>query len=327
MNTMIIQPKISDIKMPFFDDRFIDIIDNISLLSLFRHDVLPPHIRSDILSKIHNVSLIISHCDHPLTWVSNFTSGFENITNKVWIFTKCGKEVIDAPQNAEIFELPNVGRCDHTYAYWMSNYFYKNYSNPLDSPYEIFVFMKDTDYMFDTKKSLGRKFEDIIALAVTNGLGCMMTDIAPWNLHKYSILRKYELGARYKRAEGEDLGEPVSFHNDKLENLGKWVDQLQLYPTASTQDIVSVCYGGVWAATGSQIAEQPKKVWEAIEESLSRGDNIAEGHYAERMWAALLSKPLSNKSATAVWEANPTVHEIPTYLVGTLTPLGIIRPT
>jgi hypothetical protein len=158
----------------------------------------------------------------------------------------------------------------------------------------------------------------------------MRIDVVQSNLHKYSTLRRMDFSNKnhtHRRSDGNDFGEKVSFHNDNIQNLGEWIDQLNLHPAALNQDIVPVCYGGVFAATSYQVAVQPKRVWKAIEDSLSRGDNIAEGHYAERMWAALLSKPLSNKSATAVWEANPTVHEIPTYLVGTLTPLGIIRPT
>ncbi len=88
---------------PFFKDSFIDIIDNSSLLYLFHHAMLPmPHVRSDLLSKIHTVSISILHCDEPLTRVNNFTSDCENIINKVWIFAKCGKEVTDAPQNFRI---------------------------------------------------------------------------------------------------------------------------------------------------------------------------------------------------------------------------------
>ena len=36
-------------------------------------------------------------------------------------------------------------------------------------------------------------------------------------------------------------------------------------------------------------------IWRKIEESLSVGDSIQEGHFAERSWANLLSYPLSKK--------------------------------
>lgn len=33
-------------------------------------------------------------------------------------------------------------------------------------------------------------------------------------------------------------------------------------------------------------------MWKKFMESLARGDNIKEGHFGERPWAAMLSKPL-----------------------------------
>jgi hypothetical protein len=94
----------------------------------------------------------------------------------------CGQDVIDAPPGAEILKLPNVGRCDHTYAYWMNHYFYTE-SNTIVSTHEIIVFMKDTDYLLE--KSDNRTFGDMLSLAITNGLGCMMrTDIVTSILHR-----------------------------------------------------------------------------------------------------------------------------------------------
>jgi hypothetical protein len=71
---------------------------------------------------------------------------------------------------------------------------------------------------------------------------------------------------------------------------------------------VSVCYGGVFATTHSRIAKQPKRVWDTLEKSLTRGSNIEEGHYAKRIWGCLLSKPVSNMIATAIVERNLEVE-------------------
>lgn len=305
---------------PLFNDEYIFDNEERPTQSLFFRESLPPHIRSAILSKIHSVSLVISHCDHPLSWLQNFTNGYENITSKIWIFTKCGKEVIDAPQKAEIIALPNVGRCDHTYAYWMNGSYLE--ANPIGSPYEIIVFLKDTDYFFHTRKTDGQEFGDLISLAVANGLGCKRWDI---NLFAYDKLRwvdcaKDKSDQEYRRRDGADYGEAVPFFNSNFPNLGVWADHVQLHPAAITQNIVPVCCGGVFAVTRHQIAKHPKRVWRAIAESLSRGDNIIEGHYAERLWASLLSKPLSNETATAVWGMNPIVDWDPCNLRGRLKP-------
>ncbi len=266
---------------------------------------------------------MISHCDHPLSWPRNFTNGYEKITRKVWIFTKCGKEVIDAPQKAEIIALPNVGRCDHTYAYWMNGSYLE--ANPIGSPYEIIVFLKDTDYMFDTRNADGQVFGDLISLAVANGLGCMSRDC---NLFDYETLRLVDCASpkkddEYKRKDGAEYGETVPFFNNNFPNLGVWADHVQLHPTAITQNIAPVCCGGVFAVTSHQISKHPKRVWRAIAESLSRGNNIIEGHYAERLWASLLSKPLSNESATAVWGMSPIVDRYPCFIRGRLRPRNV----
>ena len=55
--------------------------------------------------------------------------------------------------------------------------------------------------------------------------------------------------------------------------------------------IVPVCYGGTFVAAGSSIDAVPPAVWRALMHSLERGENIEEGNYAERIWAALLTTP------------------------------------
>jgi hypothetical protein len=56
-----------------------------------------------------------------------------------------------------------------------------------------------------------------------------------------------------------------------------------------------VCYGGSYAVKASNIKKVPLQVRKALVQSLSRADNIEEGHFAERTWAGLLSTPLSDE--------------------------------
>lgn len=309
---------------PYFGERQINPIGNASASTLLHHSVHPTNIRREILSKIRKVSLVISHCDHPLAWVRKFTSGYEDLIQHVWVFSKCGQNVTDAPENAELLTLPNVGRCDHTYAYWINNYYY-NTSKPIASTHEIVVFMKDTDYMYDMKETDDRNFGDLLSLAVTNGLGCMlMVYVVSCYIHDYNTLRTFAFDhinhTSYKRIDGKDFGnKKVSFQNKKFPNFGAWIDRLKLHPLAVSQNLVPVCYGGVFAVTKSQIAKYPKRVWKSIEKSLSRGDNIVEGHYAERMWAPLLSKPFSNETAASLWSMNLTLRKDPFFYRGMLT--------
>eukprot|EP00980_Cylindrotheca_fusiformis_P004887 scaffold1038_cov100-Cylindrotheca_fusiformis.AAC.10 len=54
------------------------------------------------------------------------------------------------------------------------------------------------------------------------------------------------------------------------------------------------------------------EVWKAIEKGMSRGDNIQEGHYIERMWGMLLAAPLEQYQVDAIYEYADT-HLQPGY--------------
>ena len=66
-----------------------------------------------------------------------------------------------------------------------------------------------------------------------------------------------------------------------------------------------VCYGGSFATSGRNVLRIPRGDWSALSTALLRGDNIEEGHYVERLWAALLSPPVdASTGATALSYAN-----------------------
>jgi len=73
--------------------------------------------------------------------------------------------------------------------------------------------------------------------------------------------------------------------------------------------LTSVCYGGNFAVKASQIYAK-KDLLGKMASSLSRGDSIEEGHFAERSWAGILSYPL-NSNETAVMQSIPTVYGQP----------------
>ena len=53
-----------------------------------------------------------------------------------------------------------------------------------------------------------------------------------------------------------------------------------------------VCYGGGFSALADGVRQLPLSAWEGLRDALVRGDNIEEGHYAERLWAVLLAPRL-----------------------------------
>ena len=64
-------------------------------------------------------------------------------------------------------------------------------------------------------------------------------------------------------------------------NLGEWIYSFAL--ALIPDNLVSVCYGGSFAATKAQIDHQLSSVWRTIMESLPCGENIEEGHFSEQI--------------------------------------------
>lgn len=217
------------------------------LLSLFRHEVLPQDIRDDILSRVTNVSIVVSHCNNPLNWITEFVTGFESIIDSIWIFTKCDQDIVGAPYGSKIIKLPNVGGCDHTYAHAMWMYGdVPGAGLTLDSltlDHELIVFFKDTDY---SRPHWGKQnFGDLLSRAALYGYGCLKQDLIPSIVHEYNGLRAFEmLLETYERRGGEKVTDTdVPFKNEAITTLGEWVDNLSL-PLHPTQNLLIVCYGG-----------------------------------------------------------------------------------
>ena len=45
-------------------------------------------------------------------------------------------------------------------------------------------------------------------------------------------------------------------------------------------------------STRAAVERVPRDAWTRLVRSMERGDNIEESHYAERLWAAMLTRPL-----------------------------------
>ena len=73
---------------------------------------------SNITLSKSEIHFVISHCDNPLHGVWEYLRGF-NIAS-IDILSKCGREIIGSPDSAVVHVLPNAGRCNHTYAYFIT---------------------------------------------------------------------------------------------------------------------------------------------------------------------------------------------------------------
>jgi hypothetical protein len=186
---------------------------------------------------------------------------------------------------AEILVLPNVGRCDRTYANFITTILPTLTTSKDDN--SIVLFLKDTSV--DEFSAFGRTDpKSLVRIASSsNGFACG-TNFGTRNrspYHDRAALFDFKIES-YRKETTEDEA-PFRVGN---QTLGDFYNSLNA--RQSSPGLVQVCYYGIFAASTENIFKQDMRVWKTIEKALERGDNILEGHFMERIWGVLLATPL-----------------------------------
>jgi hypothetical protein len=240
--------------------------------------------------KIH---LVISHCTANLNWISYFTKGFD--ISSIHVVTKCGKEVEGAPTSATIEKMPNVGRCDHTYAHYITTIMDQKVKKGEESD-SIVVFLKDDMSPANIKK-INMEWSQLDAMVRTasseNGFACGSFSL---NNKISAYAYRNQLFKFTIKSYNPKLHAAKGYNSTGSEFRGKYINVGDFYRSIPGHQrppkFVQTCFGGVFAASVPSIKKRDMDFWAHIERVLSRGDNIEEGHYAERTWASFLAKPL-----------------------------------
>jgi hypothetical protein len=244
---------------------------------------------SDISQK-KKVIIVVSHCNKPLHWMQDYIVGsLLFVITKIYIFSKCGEQPQGVPEGAIVHTLSNVGRCDHTYAYFITEILPQEVGVDSSSSFakqreSIIVFIKDNMINHQGFEEI-RNFESMVRLASSsNGFGCHSSPLKHASAyHNITLLSQFEIGS-YSGSNNDN----VPFKSSHI-NLGEYWRTINL---TILQQFVPVCYGGIFAVSVENIYKQDMNMWKKFEVSLRRGDNIEEGHFGERSWAAMLSNPL-----------------------------------
>ena len=259
--------------------------------------------------KIH---IVVSHCKASLNWMPSYLGDLSKNVNSIHILSKCGQDVEGAPENAETRVLPNVGRNDHTFAYYLTSILPKLSTD--DNA--IVVFLKDTmmKMVFQGAEYRRTDLKSMVHLASSsNGFACGLSIVGEtWisAYHDKDTLFKFNMKGGYEKGDQDYNHTAVSvpFHSNKYSKLEDFFNSLNAKPFPA---IVQVCYGGMFAASAANIFKQGAHVWGVVESSLMRGDNIVEGHYVERLWGPLLATPLESFQVEALRRFSTRVYKNP----------------
>ena len=94
----------------------------------------------------------------------------------VTVISKCDQEVVGASDDWEILNLPNVGRCDHTYAHWISSQPFFDHENSEDEEQDdktAVIFLKDTVSVENLHQAGDwQSFRKMLRTASSRGFSC-----------------------------------------------------------------------------------------------------------------------------------------------------------
>ena len=275
------------------------------------------------------VSVVVAFCSHSLAWLPAYLHGMS--INDLTIYSKCNhtEKLTRSPfmggirritnNKIRIEELPNVGGCDHTYAHDMARRDWASFDDHriVARKHEhIVLYLKDSDTQLCTQNMVANLWHvlrpsTIAAVAAMTGFGCNVRTVGIESLwHATSVVRGFRM-QQYTRVAIRSHG-PVSkpprnpkalpgdvpFKAPNFRNLGEYADGMGVNLPAP---FMPVCFGGNFAVSGGQFVNGVKvKVAQRMERALTRGDNIEEGHFTERLWSTFLGMPLNPKQVAAV---------------------------
>lgn len=268
------------------------------------------------------VHVVISHCSVPLDWI--FEEYLVDVPCKsITVYTKCGRPLFSDPtvdlssqSLIRVEQMPNVGRCDHSYAWWIREMLTTTlrHGEDVDSqqhgryhPNDQVLFMKDNDNMkrHNEGNEQHRSLELMRHVSAKRGFDCGSRYHAVGfsgvgtNYADKLVLGRFRL-RRYKTKSKTHARDPFEA---PVRPLSAWTETIPVNVTFTTDGIVEVCLGGVFMASIQQIVNAPVTDWDAIVTALSRGDNIEEGHYMERLWAVLFAPQVSPEKEKQLLEA------------------------
>lgn len=257
-------------------------------------------------SSLSTAEVVISYCTSDINWLPSLLDGIAAThlrLARVTTYMKCGlsssfipavrsllarRQVRDESVRAYFTTLPNVGRCDHTWAHHVARYY--------SSLASIVLFMKDTTFSNPSRRNAALTLPSSAVLhdVMQYGFGCFRkpsVDGLNGTLHS----RKLVMSRRQPAYRGHTSnytnyrGAAQNFKAPwRMPTFVKQVFDPWFLSHLGKQSFIPVCYGGSFAFRGLAAQYHSRHSFVKLRSLLSRADNIEEGHYMERLWSATL---------------------------------------
>lgn len=240
--------------------------------------------------------IVVAYCRHGLDrlWEEAKQLQWQGVNvAAIYIYSKCGKPLHTPPPEGlsrtwRFEELPNVGRNDQTFAQHLAWHAGKDLEDML-------IFVKEWAEPHQLKMS------EFAPIALRNGLGfsCRFKGGGPdWvqsDWHKTESVAEYAHKYVYVSLSSPARGKsnfisPYRGVLHWLRSLDFATGDREVIERTFKRPLVPVCYRGNFAMLRKNAEFISSDAWGKLAASLSREDNLEEGHFMERTWAAILSE-------------------------------------
>lgn len=257
-------------------------------------------------SALSTAELAVAHCAVQLDWLQGALTSIDAVgmrLTRLNVYLKCGRSAFSHPRFDEVMErmmvpknvstvkeLPNVGRCDHTWAYHLARYY--------STLAHVVIFMKDSTFCNPETRlaKLTVPTATVLGDVMAWGFGCFRMP-AVNGLYGRLHLRALTMGMRKRRYAG--LTKTYSNWNSQgyTPNFAARVNMTEFarrafdewfFERLMGQTFIQVCYGGSFGFRGADARMHSRASFERLQALLARADNLEEGHFVERLWHALL---------------------------------------
>jgi hypothetical protein len=223
-----------------------------------------------IVKKTSHIDIVIARYNEDLKWM--LESPFNQY--KYIVYNKGDNDDFEKINVKRIINLPNVGKCDHTYLYHIIS----NYNNLS----EITVFLPGSvDLKY--KKKIALK----LLMEIEDREKAVFISLNHDNIKKIHYNFKLN-NYRTKHKNNSSKNSEVVLKKSTIRPFGLWFDNM-----FGNIEINCIIYYGIFSINRDDIIQHPVTRYETLIKDLSDHSNPEVGHYIERSWCAIFN-PMKN---------------------------------
>ena len=222
-----------------------------------------------------HIEIVVARYNEDLSWTKEYP--FNQF--KYTIYNKGTNDTFTKPSIYRVFQLPNVGRCDHTYLYHIVN----NYYNLAD----VTIFLPgstDSPNKYDRSVSMVNKIEETNETV----LSCNIDK----NIHNSQY--NFELES-YSCTNSDNLS--INLNSDSvissdIRPFGKWFETV----FTNNEENNCIAWNSIIGISKQNIIQKPISFYEKLLKQVDSQDHLETVHFMERSWYAVFY-PYNNNAS------------------------------